>query len=212
MKYTFGYIEHNKEVHDKYLGPSMANLTEPYLELTTSDEKFPAENYNDLIDRCETDYLILTHQDVSFPSNLLNQIEETIKHVPDWGVLGMVGVDVNRVYRWSEFDKLYEVDTLDCCFIVIRKDSPARFDTQIFDEYHLYVEDFCAQMKRLHNKTNYTIAINSGEILDINYNPNLPVKQLSHHSATVSKRGYCWGRYSEFRQKLENKWPSIKTT
>ena len=35
---------------------------------------------------------------------------------------------------------------------------------------------------------------------------------LNHHSCTVSTRGFCWGRYPEFRQKLEQKWPGIKTT
>lgn len=212
MRYTFGYIEHDKEVHDKYLGPSMASLIDEFTVLTTTDEKFPAENYNDLKDRCETEYLILTHQDVSFPPNLLQRIDETMKHIPDWGVIGMVGVDKNRSYKWSEGTTINEVDTLDCCFIVIRKDSPARFDTNQFGEYHLYVEDFCAQMNRLYNKRNYTIAINSGEILDSIYKPNTTFTQLSHHSATVSKRGYCWGRYVEFRQKLGLKWPQIQTT
>jgi hypothetical protein len=212
MKYTFGYIEHDKEIHNRYLGPSMSSLKEEFEVITTSNKKFPAENYNDLLDRCKTEYLILTHQDVSFPSNLLEQIDETIKHVPDFGVLGMVGVDKNHVYRWSNSESIFEVDTLDCCFIVIRKDSPARFDSIIFNEYHLYVEDFCAQMNRLHGKSNYTIGIKSGEILNSHYKPNQEFNQLSHHSATVSKRGYCWGRYSEFRFKLEKKWPKIKTT
>lgn len=208
MRYTIGYIEHDNKVHTKYLGPSLASLKEDFAILTTSDEKFPAENYNTMLDKCETEFLILTHQDVSFPPSLLEQIDKTMEYVPDWGVLGMVGVDRNHVYRWSDTSNLYEVDTLDCCFMIIRKDSPVRFDTENFGEYHLYVEDFCAQMNRVHGKRNYTIAIKSSGKFD----GYTDFKQLRHHSATVSKRGYCWGRYIEFRQKLEQKWPRIKTT
>jgi hypothetical protein len=36
--------------------------------------------------------------------------------------------------------------------MVIKKDSPGRFDEKTFDDYHLYVEDFCAQMNRFFNK------------------------------------------------------------
>ena len=32
-----------------------------------------------------------------------------------------------------------------------------KFDEINFNEYHLYVEDICAQMNRVHNKKNYTI-------------------------------------------------------
>ena len=97
-----------------------------------------------------------------------------------------------------------------CCFW-LRTDNDIKFDEDIFNEYHLYVEDYCAQLSRLKNQKIYTIGTNSKES-DPNDIYQLGNAFLNHHSCTVSSRGFCWGRYHEFRQKLENKWPLIKTT
>lgn len=213
MKYTIGYIKHNSSVNELHIGPSIENLKGEFKVITTEDTLFPAENYNHILSECKTDYLILSHEDVTFPSNLLEKIEMTITHVPDFGCLGMVGVDESRNYHWSYIDKIVELDTLDCCFLVInmKNRNGIKFDTETFGEYHLYVEDFCAQMKRVNKKKIYTIGgISAYE------KPILKEKtesdSMGHHSATVSQRGYCWGRYSEFRRILESKWPNIKTT
>jgi beta-1,4-mannosyl-glycoprotein beta-1,4-N-acetylglucosaminyltransferase len=211
-KFTFGYINHDESIHKKYLGPCLKTLNGEFDVIYTDNKNFPAQNYNELKDRCQTEYLILTHQDVSFPSNLLDCITETISKLDDWGVLGMVGVDKNGIYRWSTKESLFEVDTLDCCFMVIKKDSPGRFDEKTFDDYHLYVEDFCAQMNRFFNKKNYTLLINSSESLDVRHKDTSEINQMFHHGATVSKIGYGWGKYTEYRNKLSSKWGKIKTT
>ncbi|QDL56082.1 hypothetical protein [Rhodoferax aquaticus] len=211
-RFSIGYIRHSPETHERYLGYSLANLQGECDVLSTSDHNYPAQNYNDLLDACKTEYLILTHQDVSFPPNLLACIQRTIDFASDFGVLGMVGVDAAGTHRWSTNAGIYEVDTLDCCFIVVKKSAPARFDTVGFGEYHLYVEDYCAQMNRQYGKKNYTLHIEAGEVRDTLYSPEFPLEKLRHHSATVSKLGYCWGRYSEFRETLEKKWLGVKTT
>ena len=212
MKYTIGYIEHNQEVFDRLLGPSIKNLKGEFDVISVSDEKFPAENYNKLVSMAKTPYIILTHQDVSFSSDLLERIDLTMAALKDnFGALGMVGVDKNHQYHWSNSDRIYELDTADCCFLVIRTDNDIKFDEDIFNEYHLYVEDYCAQLSRLKNQKIYTIGTNSKES-DPNDIYQLGNAFLNHHSCTVSSRGFCWGRYHEFRQKLENKWPLIKTT
>ena len=154
MKYTFGYIKHNEEVNRIHLGASLKNLKGEFSIIATTDKCFPAENYNHILDVCETEYLILCHEDITFPDNLLEKIDETIKLVPDFGCLGIVGVDTDNKYYWSVEDRIFELDTLDCCFILINMKnlSNARFDTDLFGEYHLYVEDFCAQMNRINGK------------------------------------------------------------
>lgn len=212
-KFTFGYIEHNPIIFERYLSKSLANLDKSLYEIiTTTDTNFPANNYNSIIEQCNTPYLILTHEDVSFPLNLLEMIEKTIECVPEFGVLGMVGVDTNKQYKWSNPNELFEVDTLDCCFIVIKCDTNIKFDEINFNNYHLYVEDYCAQMNRIHNRKNYTLLINSSEILDRNYDPNYMPVQLVHHSATLSVRGVMWGEYSHYKNILIKKWGNIKTT
>jgi len=210
--FTLGYIAHSPQIHSRYLGYSLQRLHGEFEVIHTTDEKFPANNYNDMLERCSTEFLILTHQDVSFPPDMLTAIQRTIDFAPDFGVLGMVGADAGGTHRWSTLAGVYEVDTLDCCFIVVKAATAARFDNVRFGEFHLYVEDYCAQMNRVHGKYNYTIHIDSGELPDAIHADSFPLVKLLHHSATVSQRGYCWGRYPEFRLALDAKWPGIKTT
>lgn len=212
-KFTIGYIEHNQEVFDRLLGPSIKNLRGEFDVVSVSDEKFPAENYNKLVSMAKTPYIILTHQDVSFSPDLLERIELTMQALNySFGALGMVGVDKFGAYHWSEPDKIYELDTADCCFLVIKTDNKIKFDESIFNEYHLYVEDYCAQLGRTEKQAIYTIATISKESDPKHIYQKSNQSFLNHHSCTVSTRGFCWGRYPEFRHKLEQKWPGIKTT
>jgi hypothetical protein len=211
-KFTVGYIEHNEDVFARLLGPSLDNLKGDFDVVKKSDRNFPAENYNSIICDSKTPYIILTHQDVTFSPNLLERISSTIDFLKDdFGAIGMVGVDSERNYRWSTEGNIYELDTLDCCFLVVKKDSPVKFDELTFNDFHLYVEDYCAQQKKLGKKI-YTIDIFSRED-DPQKKYQLEENSfLNHHSFTLSKLGPAWGRYMEFRRILEEKWPGIKTT
>lgn len=217
--YTIGYIDHDKDVHSKYLGPSMSMLNDEFSVICTSDEKFPAQNYNYILDKAKTDRVILAHQDVSFPPELLEKIDKTYDLLEeqglDVGALGMVGMHPYHEYMQlhSNEDNVWLVDTLDCCFVIVDPSNKVRFDEENFGEYHLYVEDYCAQLNRRHKKQNFTIAINSG-VDEIVYSSHRDFEfdKLRHHSATLSKIGSCWGRYNEFKQDLIKKWGQIKTT
>lgn len=210
--FTIGYINHNPSVHERLLGPSIKNLKGDFDVIFTSDKLLPAQNYNKMISETKTPYLILTHQDVSFSSDLLFCIEETIESLgKNWGSLGMVGVTKHGEYKWSTEKEIQQVDTLDCCFIAIRKDTEIIFDENNFDDYHLYVEDYCAQLKHK-DLPSFTILTNSAESSPTGSYSFTDLRYLRHHSVTVSQRGYCWGRYREYRDRLEKKWPGIKTT
>jgi hypothetical protein len=209
--FSIGYIRHNPEVFAQCLGLSLAELEPPFEVLSTSNKESPARNYNQMIKECKSNYLILTHEDVSFSSDLLDNILVTIALLPEnWGVLGMVGRTRSGLWQWSQANQIFEVDTLDCCFIVI-KPGKILFDEKNFNEYHLYVEDYCAQANRVHGLTNWTIMMGSAEAMG-NFTRSEQSAFMQHHSATVSQRGFCWGRYGEFRRKLEGKWPGIQTT
>jgi hypothetical protein len=89
------------------------------------------------------------------------------------------------------------------------------FDNVTFDDYHLYVEDYCANIQRIRKKSVHTILIDSKETpITLGYNEVYKNSKsfLNHHSYTFAKRGPCWGRYIEYRQKLSQKWPGICTT
>jgi hypothetical protein len=52
----------------------------------------------------------------------------------------------------------------------------------------------------------------SKEIFDNNYVDTYIPTKLVHHSATLSKRGSCWGNYHSYKNILIKKWGNIKTT
>lgn len=214
MNFTIAYIDHKKEVFEKYLKPSIESLTGNYNIISVSDELFPAENYNKLINLSTTDWIILTHQDISFPSNLLERIELTINEIGEdnIGALCMVGVNERGEYKFSKENEIYEVQTSDCCFLVINKKNNIYFDPINFDEYHLYVEDYCVRVFKELNKKIYTILVDSDAIMDYDWNDTIEFNKLRHHSYTCSKKGFCWGRYHEYKQKLLNIWGDVKTT
>jgi hypothetical protein len=214
VKYTIGYIEHDVNVFNDYLGPSIANLRGDFEIITTTSENFPAKNYNDIINRATSPYIILTHQDITFSPDLLEKIDLTINELKNnFGLLGLVGVDNERNYLWSSTDKINELDTADGCFVVIKKNAPIKFDEENFGEYHLYVEDYCARMKRELGQSIYTISIPGNEV-----HPTTKYKDikdgsfLNHHSVTCHARGTTWGDYWEFRRLLGNKYNGIQTT
>jgi hypothetical protein len=213
LNFTIGYISHDQSVHARFLGPSLTALRGNFEVISVSDELFPAVNYNKLKAQAHAPYLILTHQDVSFSPDLLERIESTIYAVGDFGALGMVGVDQSRLFnKWSTPHQVHELDTADCCFIVIKTNNQMQFDGLNFDEYHLYVEDYCAQLKRIYGQKIFTILTSSSEASP--YTPIIWSRPtfLDHHSVTLNECGFCWGRYWEFRGRLESKWPGIKTT
>lgn len=210
-RFTIGYIRHDQRVFDKFLGPSIKNLDGDFDVISTTDENFPASNYNEIIDKSDTDYIILTHQDVSFSNDLLSRIELTMDLVGDWSALCMVGVSEDGIYRWSKPSMSFAVSSADCCFIVIDKRHGIRFDEETFDEFHLYVEDYCGQAKEKNGFPVCTILTNSRESSPDRLDESMPM-YLNHHSVTVNKRGPAWGLYFEYRKKLESKWPGIKTT
>jgi hypothetical protein len=214
-QFTIGYIQHNKYVYDAFLGPSINNLQGEFDVLSTTSRNKPATNYNEMISKCNTPYLILTHQDVTFSPDLLDRIKMTICELPNFGAIGMVGVDTQNNYFWSDSQRIYPLDTLDCCFIVIKPDDKLLFDNVTFNDFHLYVEDYCANIQRIHKKSVHTIFINAKETpitlqyKDVYKNSN---SFLNHHSYTLSKLGAQWGRFIEYKDKLMEKWPGICTT
>lgn len=203
MRFTIGYIDHNQDVFNKYLGLSLSKLKGEFDIIFTSDENKPAKNYNYILENSKNRYVILTHQDISFSDTLLERIEYTINQNPNFGVLGLVGVDNTKKYYWSSPDEQFELQTLDCCFIVVDKEHNIFFDTETFDDFHLYVEDYCLQTKHITGKSPYTILIGK-DPRKLDY--------LVHFSNTIKKLGGQWGEYKKYKSRLIEKWGDVKTT
>ncbi len=212
-KITIGYISHHgPAVFDKFLGLSLEALQGDFSVIKSiNNNHSAAKNYNDIIDKSETDLIALSHEDVSFSPNLLSCIDQTINEVEDFSVLGLVGVDFEGNYCWSKEDEIFELCTVDQCFFVIRKSHGVRFDEVTFDDFHLHAEDYCQSCRLKTSLPVFSIRTNSKESSPLFRDDSIS-KYLNHHSATCNKEGYAWGKYWHYRKKLEDKYPNIKTT
>ena len=181
----------------KYLKPSLDALVGDFNTISVSDKK-PAASYNEMLRWCKTPYLILMHEDIVFTPELLSSIQHTIDLHPDFGAIGLVGPGLDGINKWSNEEDSYEVETLDSCLMVVRKDSPILFNAEVFDDLHLYAEDYCAQQRAASGKI-WTIKLNAGSKID-------------HASATWNELGSCWGEYPKYREIFGRMWPGVKTT
>lgn len=218
-KITIGYISHDKSVFDKHLGRSLQNLVGEYSLISTSSELPPANNYNYIIENSNTDLILLVHEDISFTPDLLQNIYRTLTYLDynqiRFSSLGIVGHNYNKDYysvNWSREDTVFRYETLDCCFILIDKRHGLKFDSNTFDDFHLYVEDYCISAQNKTGLGSYSILMNSyeGKLAPKNLNG---VSNVMHHSNTLSKLGSAWGNYSKYKEILNKKHGrKIKTT
>lgn len=205
---SLGFIDHNREVFYKHLEPSIVNTQQDFMIYwRKSNSGNPAKLYNEIIDQCDTKYLLLVHQDVNFSPDFLDYVNYAINIYPDFGAMGTVGNFKNNI-EWGRKGVINEVTTLDGQCILINKEHGIRFDEDTFDEYHLYVDDYCMQCKEKGLRV-FTFPVdaaeagNGYEFLDDYTNSNC---YFRHHSATVNERGYSWGRYNEYLEKFNKKW------
>lgn len=211
---TFGCIIHAPEVFNKYYYPSLTGLLEysqsmygVYFIPEIHNGNFPATLYNKIIRKSTTKYICLTHTDVTFSPDFIDNIFKTIEQVPDFGALGIVGVDHNGKYHWASEHEIKRVETLDCCCIIINKEHGILFDEKNFNEFHLYVEDYCQQVNEK-GLGCYTLLTNAAERPpSVTYHDIKEEKNFfNHHSVTLNRLGTCWGRYHEFKKILNEKW------
>lgn len=205
MNFEITYIAHNPAVFEKHLGPSLRNLSGNFVTTAIPNGSKPASAFNKVIRESKCDFIIFTHEDVCFSSNFLERVEYTIKTVPDFGVLGMVGRDKFGNYCWPNRGCSYIVTTLDCCLAIIRRDMGLLFDDETFDDYHLYIEDYCMRMKRDFGRGSFTLLMNM--IPDDKF-PDF----IAHQGVTIRKDGKCWGNYYKYRKILQDRHPDVITT
>lgn len=203
MRFTFAYIDHDKEIHARFLEPSLKQLKGEFDVVFGNNKQSAASNYNLILKNSQNRYVIFSHQDMSFSGDLLEKIEKTIRAYPNFGVLGHVGLDKKGNYCWNNMQKSYEVETLDCCFIVVDRETSVLFDEKTFDDYHLYVEDYCMEVTKQTGKTCRTLLIGR----NFHYG-----SFLMHHSNTFYNQGNNWGCYNFYKDRLKTKWGKVFTT
>ncbi|HTY85969.1 MAG TPA: glycosyltransferase [Candidatus Acidoferrum sp.] len=131
-----------------------------------------AAAYNAAMDKARSDLLVFVHQDVYLPAGWLARVENAVGMIsekdPDWGVLGVWGVQTSGeraglVYDggWGrilggQFDGGLEVESLDEMVLILRKSAGLNFDPRIAG-FHMYGTDICLEAKRRGKKC-YAIA------------------------------------------------------
>jgi GT2 family glycosyltransferase len=122
-----------------------------------------AAAYNHAIDKAQSDLLVFVHQDVYLPAGWLASLRRTLELLskvdPNWGVLGIWGVNKSPTdgtgflyctangRLGNAFEGVREVRTLDEVLLIMRKSSNLRFDEQL-PGFHMYGPDICLEAKR----------------------------------------------------------------
>jgi len=207
---TIGVLNHNNDIFDKYVAKSLDTLKGNY-ELIIEQNKRPAEAYNSIIKRSKNKYIILLHADVSFNSNFISCVNKSIKKYPDFGAMGILGVKkpLFRKLQYIEANeqKMYEVSTLEPSCILINNRHDLIFDNINFDEYHLHVEDYCTQVRKIKKLNIYTMLINTFIAQSSSFDvKNICGDYFVHYNNTFSMQGARWGHWLKYKKILDNKW------
>lgn len=183
---------------DTYLGKSDLS---GFDVIRLKPDASPATLYNEQLDSYHG-WICFVHSDVSC-NGLRDAIEDAIDH--DDMIYGAVGA--NNGIKWSRSDKLFDLVTCDSCCIVVNTEWGLRFDDKTFDEYHLYVEDFCLQARDIGIgcSTMYLDAFEGSATFNVD-------RYFIHHSHTLNKLGCSWGSYAKYKSKLLDKWKDVQTT
>ena len=211
-KITIGILNHDNNVYEKYIAKSLRKLKGNF-DLIIEQNKNPAQAYNDIIGKSKNRYIVFLHADVTFSHEFINNIKQSIQKQPNFGALCCIGVIKNLFgkvkFAVSEINKQHQVVTSDSCCLVINKEHTLLFDVELFDEYHMYVEDYCTQVRLKLGLNIYTILNNwiwiQNESAYFQQNPN-PYNWFIHHSHTFIKRGAKWGKWQYYKNILDDKW------
>ena len=148
--------------------------------------------FNEAIKKSNGKYLIFIHPDIRFLTgyDLLSIINE-IKKIHDFGVIGVAGTPkelikgkrviysniVHGKNKQAAGKKIFdakEVQTVDECLFIIKKEDALKMGFSEKEGWHLYAVEQCLRMEKLLKKKNYVIPIkvwhmSNGKSLDSNY-------------------------------------------
>jgi hypothetical protein len=214
IKFTFVYIDYNSEVYEKYLLNSLKNIKASDFNIVGCVKVGSiSETYNRILKSIKNensaDYIIFTHGDVSYSRNFLKDLENTIRKNNKKTIYGFVGKQTDGNVKWSNIENSLEMQVFDSCCIVVPINVEFMFDSINFDEYHLYVEDFCYQAKFLWNYSLMLIQTSADERSNELHKSGIFSDFTQHHSSTCNNHGFEWGNYKEYLKTFNEKWNNI---
>jgi hypothetical protein len=164
MTYTYSVVVASNDDRILYScllrSPALRRDVETIVERSATSA---ASAYNAGTLKARGDIIIYAHQDVLFPDHWLDQLSDAIEDLhamdPSWGVIGVLGVDVDGVVRGTVYssglgrlvgikpDSPVPVRTLDEVVLVVRRAAGLRFD-EALPGFHLYGTDLCLEAGR----------------------------------------------------------------
>lgn len=131
----------------------------------------------------------LVHADTTFGPGALAALTAAAER---GAVAGLVGRDVEGVYRWSAKNP-GAVSTLDACSVFLRRDSGLRFDEQTFDGLHCHVPDLCLQAQQ----AGIPVVV--------------PAADAAHRGTKGTPTWPAWYReYEGYQERLLAKWQGVR--
>ena len=167
-------VYNNEKTLRDILLKSLANQMAEY-ELITLDNTgnrygSAAEALNYGGAKAKGDYIMFVHQDMWLGSDSwLEDVEETLKSIPDLGVAGVAGMS-EEGKNWAErvrfsidvFEEEFseemrrielpvKVQTLDECLLIVPRSvfDKLQFDEEVFDGWDCYGADYCLDVRQL---------------------------------------------------------------
>jgi len=204
MNFTFAYLSYKNEVYEMYLKPCLQKI-ENQVEIITKKDMKSSTFFNLVQREAKNKFVIFSHEDITFSSDLLQQIEVSISRNPNFGVLCAVGKNKENKNIGSLVSSQRTLEFCDPCFFVINRDNNFLFDEVIFDDFHFTIEDYCVGIKQKMDKDTITLCLNWGKNnID---DQGVEIKSsIKHHSYTSRTTKYQWGNYSEYKKRFKNKW------
>jgi hypothetical protein len=155
-------VYNNKEILDEYLIKSLEEQSVDYdlilIDNTQGEFKSAASALNSGGEKAAGCYIVFVHQDVSFDSEFLEDLETLLDNIKNLGIAGLAGVSaetpgvISNILQGKSKDLVGKnrietptlVQTLDECLIVIPKTvfDTLKFDQVTCDDWHLYGVDY----------------------------------------------------------------------
>lgn len=155
-------VYNNKEILDEYLIKSLEEQSVDYdlilIDNTQGEFKSAASALNSGGEKATERYIVFVHQDVSFDSKFLEDLETILDNIKNLGIAGLAGVSaetpgvISNILQGNSKELVGKnrietptmVQTLDECLIVIPKSvfDTLKFDQVTCDDWHLYGVDY----------------------------------------------------------------------
>jgi len=140
---------------DEYIDNVLGTLKDDSVEfIPINNADSAAKALNEGIEKAKNDICVLSHQDVRFPQNWLDDIEGLDNN--KFGVCGVWGITLDGYFaghvitpvgRWLQGNLPIEAQCVDELLMIIRKSSGLRFDESL-GGWHLYGADICLEAEK----------------------------------------------------------------